>query len=139
MFPTQNLPLLQPLRAIPVIGNPLAELLQPNLRVLVDLGYNPNGYADYPTAAQLWPGLRPMEDLLNYLQPQLNAVGVYPPVYPASPNPDFNLLTIAGHLVTGTQQGVTNSLVALGVLPASEYSTTYPGIASVAAVSPVAP
>lgn len=139
MFPTQNLPLLQPLRAIPLLGNPLAELLQPNLRVLVDLGYNPNGYADVPTPAQLVPGFSPTEDLLNYLRPELNAMGIYPPTYPASsPNPNFDPLAIARLLATGTQQGFTNALVTVGVLPASAYSTTYPGVASVAAVSTVA-
>lgn len=139
MFPTQNLPLVEPLRGIPVLGNPLAELLQPNLRVLVDLGYNPNGYADVPTPAQLVPGFSPIEDLVNVLRPALNDVGIYPPAYPVSPNPDFNPFTIAGLLATGTQQGVTNALVSMGVLPASAYSTTYPGIASVAAVASVAP
>jgi PE-PPE domain/PE family len=39
MIPVQNLPLLDPLRAIPVIGNPLADLVQPDLSVLVNLGY----------------------------------------------------------------------------------------------------
>ena len=38
-IPTENLPLLQPLRAIPFIGNPLADLLQPSLKALVDFGY----------------------------------------------------------------------------------------------------
>ena len=41
MIPDQNLPLLEPIRAIPVVGTPLADLLQPDLRVLVNLGYNP--------------------------------------------------------------------------------------------------
>jgi hypothetical protein len=35
----QGLPLLDPVRAIPVIGKPIADLLQPDLTVLVDLGY----------------------------------------------------------------------------------------------------
>ena len=34
----QGLPLLDPVRAIPVIGKPIADLLQPALTVLVDLG-----------------------------------------------------------------------------------------------------
>jgi hypothetical protein len=38
MIPTNNLPLLEPLRWIP-FGNPLADLLQPDLTVLVNLGY----------------------------------------------------------------------------------------------------
>ena len=55
VIPTQNLPLLDPLRYIPVIGNPIADLLQPDLRVLVNLGYgNPDygwstGYANVTT------------------------------------------------------------------------------------------
>ncbi|AKN17162.1 PE family protein [Mycobacterium haemophilum] len=57
MFLTQDLPLLQPIRAIPYIGPPIADLLQPQLRVLVDLGYadfGPGGnYADIPTPAGL--------------------------------------------------------------------------------------
>lgn len=139
MFPTQNLPLLEPLRAVPLVGTPLAELFQPSLRVLVDLGYNPNGYADYPTPAQLWPGVDPVHDLFTLLQPRLEDLGIYLPIYPQSPNPNFNPVTIAGQLLTGAQQGVTNSLVSLGALPPSYYATTYPGVASVAAVAPVAP
>lgn len=39
MMPTAELPLLIPLRNVPIIGNPLADLLQPDLKVLVNLGY----------------------------------------------------------------------------------------------------
>ncbi|QLL07814.1 PE family protein [Mycobacterium vicinigordonae] len=52
MFMTQNLPLLQPIRDIPYAGPVIADLLQPPLRVMVDLGYN-YGYADLPTPAGL--------------------------------------------------------------------------------------
>jgi len=38
-IPTKNLPLLQPLRDIPFIGNPIADLIQPALKVLVNFGY----------------------------------------------------------------------------------------------------
>lgn len=58
MFLTQNLPLLGPLRAIPLLGSPIAELIQPDLRVLVDLGYG-YGYADVPTPASLLPPINP--------------------------------------------------------------------------------
>ncbi len=34
-----SLPLLDPLRLVPVVGDPLADLLQPDLQVLVNLGY----------------------------------------------------------------------------------------------------
>ncbi|HUO39778.1 MAG TPA: PE-PPE domain-containing protein, partial [Mycobacterium sp.] len=39
MIPAENLPLLDPLRLIPLLGNPSADLLQPDVTVLVNLGY----------------------------------------------------------------------------------------------------
>lgn len=39
MIPSASLPLLDPLRLVPFVGNPLADLLQPDLAVLVNLGY----------------------------------------------------------------------------------------------------
>jgi len=61
MIPATNLPLLDPLRLIPLIGDPLADLLQPDLTVLVNLGYGSitNGWspgpANVPTPAGLFP------------------------------------------------------------------------------------
>ena len=53
---TQNLPLVAPLRlALPQpFGNALADLLQPDLRVIVDMGYGSGEYADIPTPASLF-------------------------------------------------------------------------------------
>jgi hypothetical protein len=51
MIPTQDLPLVDGLRDIPGIGNAMADLIQPDMRVLVDMGYNYNGDADVPTQA----------------------------------------------------------------------------------------
>jgi hypothetical protein len=43
MIPTQNLPLLDPVRFIPYLGNPIADLVQPVLTPLVNWGYgNPD-------------------------------------------------------------------------------------------------
>jgi hypothetical protein len=137
MIPNQDLPLLDPLRAVPVVGTPLADLLQPDLRVLVNLGYNPNGYANVPTSAQLWPGFTPLDDLLNLVPPPYNAL-VSLPIYAQSPAPNFNPATIAEQLLIGAQQEVTDALVDIGVLPASYYATTYPAINSVAAMTAVA-
>jgi len=73
MIPTQNLPLLDPLRAIPVVGNPLADLLQPDLKVLVNLGYgDPNygwsqGPANVPTQFGLFPSLSDVEKVPGLL------------------------------------------------------------------------
>jgi hypothetical protein len=66
MITTPNgLPLLEPLRWIPGIGNPLADLLQPDLSVIVNLGYgNPaygwsTGPADVQTYFGLFPNVSP--------------------------------------------------------------------------------
>jgi hypothetical protein len=56
---TQSLPLLDPLRQIPLVGNPLADLVQPDFRVIVDLGYG-DGYANVPTPAGLFPLVNPL-------------------------------------------------------------------------------
>ncbi|ODR05954.1 hypothetical protein BHQ15_14330 [Mycolicibacillus koreensis] len=67
MMPTTDLPLLEPVRGIPLIGNPIAELLQPDLKVLIDLGYdNPfaaTTYADVATPFGLFPQWSAIEAL----------------------------------------------------------------------------
>ncbi|OIN78634.1 PE family protein [Mycobacterium malmoense] len=80
ILPTQNLPLLDPVRAIPVIGNPIADLVQPDLKVLVDLGYG--------STSQGWS-----PDPPNVPTP----FGVIPPVSPGA---------VLAALAGGTQQGI---------------------------------
>lgn len=66
MITYPGLPLLVPLRAIPFIGNPLADLVQPTLTYLVNWGYgDPHygyspGYADVPTGFGLLPEVNPL-------------------------------------------------------------------------------
>jgi diacyltrehalose acyltransferase len=59
LIPTQNLPLLDGLRGIPGVGPAIADLIQPDLRVMVDLGYDRTGGADVPTVAGLAPSIDP--------------------------------------------------------------------------------
>jgi hypothetical protein len=103
MFLTQNLPLLDPIRQIPVVGNPIADVLQPDLRVLVDLGYGSYGpgldYANIPTPAAL----------LNVVNP----------------------FTTIPDLALGAVQGPEAALVDLGLLPQSATPTVYPYIPSI--------
>lgn len=78
MIPTGDLPLLDPLRDIPVIGNPIADLLQPDLRLIVNLGYdNPNplegwdaGPANVTTPFGLFPPLSQVLAALQQVVPQ---------------------------------------------------------------------
>ncbi len=103
MFLTQDLPLLDPIREIPYVGNPIADLLQPDLRVLVDLGYGSYGpglnYANIPTPA----GLLEIGDPFIII-------------------PD---------LAKGAVQGSQAALVDLGLLPQSDLPNTYPYVPSI--------
>ncbi|OBA73217.1 hypothetical protein A5641_06165 [Mycobacterium sp. 1554424.7] len=77
---TPNLPLLEPVRAIPILGNPIADLVQPDLRVLVDIGYG--------STTQGWS-----PDPPNVPTP----FGVIPPVSPGA---------VLSALSTATPQGI---------------------------------
>ncbi len=63
MIPNPNLPLLDPVRFIPYIGNPIADLVQPVLTPLVNWGYGDpafgwsTGPADVPTPFGFLPPL----------------------------------------------------------------------------------
>ncbi len=81
MITGANLPLLEPLRALPVIGTPLADLLRPDLTMLVSLGYGDPNYG-YSTSSP---------DVAT-------SFGLFP---------HYNQLTLAQDLWSGTQQGVT--------------------------------
>ncbi len=105
----QILPLLAPLHAIPVIGKPLTDLLQPDLTVLVNLGYGDPNYG-YSTAPANVP----------------TPFGLFPHVSPG---------VIAADLVRGTHQGVSAassdvraevSGVSLSNLPHSQPSISVP-------------
>jgi hypothetical protein len=84
LIPTTDLPLLDPVRDIPIVGNPLADLLQPDLTVLVNIGYgNPDyGYSAGPD------GYLPANEPTPF--------GLFP---------DINLSTVAQDLLTGAQAG----------------------------------
>ena len=87
LIPTADLPLLDPVRDIPIVGNPIADLLQPDLRVLVNLGYgNPDyGYSAGPD------GYLPANEPTPF--------GLFP---------DINLSTVTQDLITGAQTGLQN-------------------------------
>ncbi|MBY0443079.1 MAG: PE-PPE domain-containing protein [Mycobacteriaceae bacterium] len=102
MLLTHDLPLLAPIRAIPFAGRPLADLIQPSLRVIVDLGYGSLGpgydYADIAT--------------------------------PASFVQQINLQAVHDALTLGAVQGQQAALVDLGLLPPSALPTSYPYLPS---------
>jgi hypothetical protein len=107
MFMTQNLPLLEPIRAIPYAGPPIADIFQPDLRVLVDLGYGDYGpganYANVPTPAGLF-------DLPN----------------PFVVIPDLALGAVQGPYGAAVEIGVE-----AGLLSPSYFPNTYPWVPSI--------
>jgi hypothetical protein len=102
LFLTQDLPLVQPIRDIPYVGPPIADLIQPDLRVLVDLGYGNMGvgadYADVPTPARLFQVIDPF--------------------------------AVTAYLAKGAVQGPQAALVDVGLLPPSYLPDTYPYVPS---------
>jgi hypothetical protein len=83
IIPTDDLPLLDPVREIPVIGNPLADLLQPDLTYLVNLGYGDPLYGWSTSAADV-----------------ATPFGLFPSLS------DFEMMP--GLLVSGTEEGIEN-------------------------------
>lgn len=73
MIPTTELPLLAPLADIPVIGQPLVDLVQPDLTALVNFGYGDpdfgysTGPANIPTIADFIPPVSDFQELLPAL------------------------------------------------------------------------
>jgi len=63
MIPNDTLPLLEPLLVVPGIGQPLYDLLEPDTRILVNLGYGSitegwnQGPANVPTTFGLFPDI----------------------------------------------------------------------------------
>ncbi len=139
MVMTQNLPLIQFIRDIPYAGPPIADIFQPDLRVLVDLGYGDigpgGGYANLPTPASLLsvPNLPVVaKDLaLGAVQGPWSAVvdivvesgytpatAWYPDAYPYLPSPDPHLhLFYAQPSTTGLSRALSGIGDLLGEIP----------------------
>ena len=113
-IPHQNLPLVEPLRYVPAFGNAVADLLQPDLRVLADMGYASGNYANIPTPGHFFELPDPftiIPDLaLGAIQgPTAFAVdlgwlppSMMPTTYPFVPTLDPHLnFPIGQHSVTG--------------------------------------
>jgi hypothetical protein len=73
IIPATQLPLLNPIRGVAIIGNPIADLLQPDMTYLVNLGYGDPRYgwstgpANVPTQAGLLPPLSSFQMLPGLL------------------------------------------------------------------------
>lgn len=100
MIPNPHLPLVQPLRAVPFVGNPLADLIEPDLRVLVNIGFGDPAHGYSTTAA-------------NVPTP----FGIFPPVHAGE---------VLDALVAGTRQGITaflNDITATTLPPLPDLSS----------------
>ncbi len=138
MLMSQDLPLLQPIRDIPYAGPPIADIFQPDLRVLVDLGYADYGpganYANIPTPASLLSIGNPLTvipDLaLGAVQGPYGAaveIGVesgllspslFPDTYPWVPSVDPHLNLFLGQPSTTGLSALTGALGGvLGIIP----------------------
>jgi hypothetical protein len=117
LIPVDDLPLLDPVRDRPVIGNPVADLLQPDLTYLVNLGYGDPEYgystdpANVATTFGLFPDLSEIEKMPGLLlsgaeQGIQDFIGDFTG---AGPNPvDLSL----DSLTSGTTSGTTTDALA---------------------------
>ena len=146
MIPTDNLPLLTPLRAIPVIGNPLADLVQPDLKALVNWGYgDPNfGWstspADIPTPFGFLPPLSATTALgpllVSGTQHGINAfVGDLSSLLPAAASSGVPALTLPApasipttitDIISGIESANTNIAGTLATDVSTAYATLLP-------------
>ncbi|KAA8956107.1 PE-PPE domain-containing protein, partial [Mycobacterium sp.] len=66
LIPSQNLPLLEPLQG--VVPAPLLDLIEPPLRDIINLGYDPTAPANVPTPATLFPLDNPITVVVDFLR-----------------------------------------------------------------------
>ena len=137
-IPQQNLPLVTPLRLLGgTFGNAIADLLQPDLRVLADMGYASGNYANIPTPGQFFELPDPFTIIPDLVTgaiqgPTAFAVdmgwlpqSMMPNIYPFVPTPDPHLnFPIGQHSVTALSRitGAEGDLMrSLGLIPSWDY------------------
>ncbi|WP_068176738.1 PE-PPE domain-containing protein [Mycobacterium sp. UM_CSW] len=121
MIPTENLPLLTPLRLLPVIGNPLADLIQPDLKLLVNWGYgDPNfGWSTSPADVQTPFGFLPP------LSATTELVSLFPGATAQGVSAFSNDLS---HLASSLPGAASTGLAQLSTPPSASLPTTPTGI-----------
>ena len=137
MITTNNLPLLEPLRDIPIIGNPIADLLQPDLTYLVNMGYGDPLYgwstspANIPTQFGLSPSLSAYNELFGLLGPGAQQgvhdfIGDFIGTGPSPVTlPSVSSLSSLLHPASGTgalTSALTNPVTALSALSPASFS-----------------
>ncbi|MGA3253167.1 MAG: PE-PPE domain-containing protein [Mycobacterium sp.] len=135
LIPTPNLPLLDPLRIIPVIGNPLADLVQPDLTYLINWGYgNPLfGYSTGPADVVTPFGFLPPLSATTSLPPLLISgaqQGVAAFVGDLSAEVPTSLPAMSLPGITGALTGGSSGLNTLALPTATSIPSTVTGILS---------
>ncbi|KQH77915.1 hypothetical protein AO501_31460 [Mycobacterium gordonae] len=155
MIPTHNLPLLEPLRTS-FLGNTIADLIQPDLKVIVNLGYGDPDYgystgpANVPTPFGLFPDVSPgtvCNDLVSGTQQGISAAAadlrswhlpslpnVSPSGLPHLTLPAFTPPTVES-LIHGLQTANTTITTAATHAAASAYSTLLPTVDTLTAIA----
>lgn len=155
MIPTHNLPLLEPLRTS-FLGNTIADLIQPDLKVIVNLGYGDPDYgystgpANVPTPFGLFPDVSPVtvfNDLVSGTQQGISAAAAdlrswHPPSLPNVSPPGLPHLTLPAFtppsvdsLIQGLQMANTTITTAATHAAASAYSTLLPTVDTLTAIA----
>ncbi|WP_205876573.1 PPE family protein [Mycobacterium camsae] len=155
VIPTQNLPLLEPLRTS-FLGNTIADLIQPDLKVIVNLGYGDPDYgystspANVPTPFGLFPDVSParvVNALVSGTQQGTNDASAdlrlwHPPSLPGMPATGFPQVSLPGFapptvdsVIHGLQTANTDITTAATSAAASAYSTLLPTLDTLTAIA----
>jgi len=120
VIPTENLPLLELVRAIPVIGGPIADLVQPALRVIVNLGYGDpkygwsQGLANVETPFGVFPDVNWGETIGLFI----DGIGQGINDFIAAITPGGSMWQELDSHATGAAEGLTSLAAGLTSLPA---------------------
>jgi hypothetical protein len=151
-IPVSNLPLLDPIRDLPVIGQPLADLLQPDLKLIINLGYGnvgtapldgfSTGYANVQTPFGLFPDINPLEFLRDLVANtelgvenfvgDFTGTGPDPVSLAALPDPAALMSTLSSDVTTAMTalsnpaELLTNAILTLSSAASTAYGTLLP-------------
>jgi len=151
-IPVSNLPLLDPIRDLPVIGQPLADLLQPDLKLIINLGYGnlgtapldgfSTGYANVQTPFGLFPDINPLDFLRDLVANTALGVGNFvgdftgtgpdPVSLAALPDPAALMSTLSSDVTTAMTalsdpaELLSHAILALSSAASTAYGTLLP-------------
>ena len=132
IIPTDTLPLLQLLLSVPVIGQPLYDLLEPVTRILVDLGYgNVDTYVDGELTHGGWDmGPANVQTPFAVFPQDIDVMQLLTSLGQGAQQGFNDFIDDLGHLSLGSGGGAAGSLADFSLPSLSEFVNTFSGATS---------